>query len=227
MSEGHKKLKEQLDKQVFAKHHFRSQKEQIIKKLEVKPKKSKKVYHALMVSAAVILFSVLSAPYILQQKSNNLVQSNVSPPNNEIITKENKPENEPEEAVSVPSEIIAPFPLGTPLSELKEHYGKPSYDDYYNGGKLVAFDKEGYFIDELNETVRGYYFAAPTLSVFGATVGMTAEEINQVFAESVQPVENLDSDGYLLFYNNKNGFKIIFTSETKNGPTTSVSLTRE
>lgn len=144
-----------------------------------------------------------------------------------IYKEEEEKEINSEEDVSPSSKIEAPFPLGAPLSVLKEYYGEPSYDDYYSGARLVTFGKEGYFIDELDETVRGYYFAAPTLSVFGATVGMTAEEINKVFSESVEPVEDeLDSDGYILPYY-KNGFKIFFDLEIKNGTTTSVSVVRE
>ncbi|MEH7126414.1 hypothetical protein V7127_24790 [Bacillus sp. JJ1773] len=136
-------------------------------------------------------------------------------------------EIDPEEEVFASTEINAPFLLGAKLSELKGHYDEPTYDDYYSGARLVVFDKEGYFIDELDETVMGYYFATPTLSVFGATVGMTAEEINKVFAESVEPVEDeLDSDGYILAYY-KNGFKIFFDLEIKNGPTTVLQLVRE
>lgn len=125
------------------------------------------------------------------------------------------------------TEIQAPFPLGTKLSELKAHYGEPSYDDYYNGGRLVVFDKEGYVIDDSNETVSGYYFAAPTLSVFGATVGMTGEEINAVYSERVEPaLDETGTEEYLHYYN-KNGFKIIFYSQEKEGPTTAVMVVRQ
>ncbi|MEH7393595.1 hypothetical protein V7149_19685 [Bacillus sp. JJ1503] len=144
-----------------------------------------------------------------------------------IHVEEKELEIDPEEEVFASTQINAPFPLGAKLSELKEHYDEPTYDDYYSGARLVVFDKEGYFIDELDETVVGYYFATLTLSVFGATVGMTAEEINKVFAESVEPVEDeLDSDGYILAYY-KNGFKIFFDLEIKNGPTTVLHLVRE
>lgn len=130
--------------------------------------------------------------------------------------------------LSISPEINAPFSLGTPLNELKEHYGAPSYDDYYNGGRLVMFNKEGYIIDERDNTVSGYYFSSPTLSVFGATVGMTAEEINNLFAESVEPFKDeSDSNKYVLAYYYKNGYKIFFESETKNGPTNLVWLSRE
>ncbi|WP_449537899.1 zinc-ribbon domain-containing protein [Ferdinandcohnia sp. Marseille-Q9671] len=131
-----------------------------------------------------------------------------------------------EEEVSASTDIDAPFPLGAPLSELKAHYGEPTYDDYYSGARLVTFDKEGYFIDELEETVMGYFFAAPTISVFGATVGMTAEEINKVLAESVEPSISELSGEYILPYY-KNGYKIFFELETKDGPTKLVRLVRE
>jgi hypothetical protein len=131
------------------------------------------------------------------------------------------------EAPSVSSEIEAPFPLGAPVSELKSHYGEPSYDGYYSGGRLVSFEKEGYFIDEFDETVTGYYFAAATLSVFGATVGMTGEEINSIYSETVEPyMDETGSENYVLSYY-KNGYKIFFYSEEQGGPTTRVLIVRE
>ncbi|MEH7251583.1 zinc ribbon domain-containing protein [Neobacillus niacini] len=132
-----------------------------------------------------------------------------------------------EDAPSVSSEIEAPFPIGAPLSELKAHYGKPSYDGYYSGGRLISFDKEGYFIDELDETVIGYYFTAPTLSIFGATVGMTGEEINSIYSETIEPyLDETGSENYVHNYS-KNGYKVFFHSKEEDGPTSSVWLVKE
>lgn len=123
-------------------------------------------------------------------------------------------------------ELEAPFPLGTALSELKDHYGEPSYNDYYMGGRLVVFDQEGYFIDESNETVDGYYFAAPTLSVFGATVGMTGEEINEIYSEKADSYFDTAETQNCVYPYNKNGYKIFFHSKEENGPTTTVIVVR-
>ncbi|GGA79800.1 hypothetical protein [Ornithinibacillus halotolerans] len=138
-----------------------------------------------------------------------------------------KPEESEEEDVASSTEIIAPFAMGTPLDELFEHYGEPTYNDYYNGGWLVVFNKEGYFIDELEETVRGYFFSVPTISVFGATIGMTGEEINSIYGDSVEPYfDDISTGQYVLtFY--KNGYKIFFYSEEENGPTSSMWLVEE
>lgn len=129
------------------------------------------------------------------------------------------------------AKIEAPFPIGTLLNELKAKYGEPSFDDYYEGARLVVFDKEehkeGYILD-WNDRVSGYYFSAPTISVFGAKIGMTGAEINKLYKENVEPVpdETGSSDRYIHFYH-KNGFKIIFYSKQKHGPTTEVMVVKE
>ena len=131
------------------------------------------------------------------------------------------------DGASASEKIEAPFPIGTPLSELKAKYGEPSFDDYYEGARLVVFDKEGYILD-WNERVNGYYFAAPTISVFGAKIGMTGEEINKIYGENVEPApdEKGTSDRYIHFYH-KNGYKIIFYSKEKHTPTTEVMIVKE
>ncbi|OLS41144.1 zinc ribbon domain-containing protein [Bacillus sp. MRMR6] len=134
---------------------------------------------------------------------------------------------EASEKKSATSEITSPFPLGTSLSDLKAHYEEPDFDDYYSGARLVAFGKEGYFIDDFDETVTGYYFSAPTLSVFGATVGMTGEEINSLYSENVEGSFNeVEGEGYVYTYY-KNGYKIFFDAEEVDGPTISVIVVKE
>lgn len=155
------------------------------------------------------------------------VGDGVKPPETEKAKEEQPVEPEKEEhSQSSSTEIIAPFPIGTPVSELKAHYGEPTYDDYYSGGWLTMFDGEGYFIDEMDQTVRGFYFSEPTLSIFGAKVGMTAKEINTLYSESTEPEISDLSDEYILVYY-KNGFKIFFDLESKDGPTTAVMISPE
>lgn len=125
------------------------------------------------------------------------------------------------------NKIEAPFAIGASKSELIAHYGEPDYDGYFNGGRLISFGEEGYFIDEMDETVIGYFFAKPTLNVFGATVGMTGEEINKIYQETAEPYyDDAETQSYGHPYN-KNGFKIFFYSEEKDGPTTSVTVVKE
>lgn len=139
----------------------------------------------------------------------------------------NKDKDKDEKITDLPSssdKIIAPFPIGTTVSELKAHYGEPTFDDFWDGARVVFFDDEGYIID-WDEKVYGYWFASPKLSVFGATVGMTVKEINKIYGENAEPSQNELSglDEYSFGYY-KNGYKIIFYSEEKYGPTTDVKV---
>jgi len=134
--------------------------------------------------------------------------------------------SESEKSTASSSGISAPFPIGTSLSELTSHYGQPSYDDYYLGGRLVTFDQDGYFIGEQDEVV-GYYFANDSLSVFDAKVGMTGEEINSIYGENTEPYfDDFESQTYVHDYA-KNGYKIFFHSDEEEGPTKSVIVIKE
>lgn len=140
-----------------------------------------------------------------------------------------KPEktNKKDDQLAKTNEIEAPFPIGTPISELKAHYGNPSYDGYFAGGKLIVFDKEGYFIDELEETVSGYFFADPKITVFGATVGMTGKEINEIYGESVEPYFDEAELQTFVYSYSKNGFNIFFHADEETGPTSSVIVIKQ
>jgi hypothetical protein len=154
------------------------------------------------------------------------ISSNL-PPYTFVVHVGDGKKTEKSEEKSASAEITAPFPMGTSVSDLKAHYGEPEFDDYYSGARLVAFGKEGYFIDDFDETVTGYYFFAPTISVFGATVGMTGEEINSLYSENVEGSFNeVEGEGYVYTYY-KNGYKIFFDAEEQDGPTVSVIVVKD
>ncbi|MBT2583344.1 hypothetical protein [Planococcus sp. ISL-109] len=118
------------------------------------------------------------------------------------------------------------FPLGTALSDLVDHYGTPTYDEFFMGGRLVVFDeKDGYFLDD-NETVTGFMITRPDVNIFGANVGMTFEEIKTVLpnSEDVFFDESETQDYANIFY--VEGYNVIFYADTEDGPTQYAIITR-
>lgn len=124
----------------------------------------------------------------------------------------------PEQTAST-SGIESEFPIGTPLSELTARYGTPEYDEYFMGGRLVTFGaQDGYFLDDA-ESVYGYMITDPAKSIYGARIGMTFDEISNVYSQpSEVDYHEQETQDYTAMYS-VDGFKIMFYGETEEGPT--------
>lgn len=117
-----------------------------------------------------------------------------------------------------------PFPLGTQLNELSNHYGQSTYDDYFLGGRVVVFnDTDGYVLDEA-ETVVGFLIGNPDINIFGTYVGMTPNEIASILSEPADTYyDESETQSYVTYYNIEN-YKVSYYSDAEQGPTTSVLI---
>ena len=112
MNDHLKDLKQQLDKQVYSKHHYQSQKEQIIQRIKTHhniPEKPKRFVHTIAVIAAVLLFSIISVSYMMQDNHNTPAQVDdhplkpTAPPEKQPIP-EQKEDMDEKEVITPPEE---------------------------------------------------------------------------------------------------------------------------
>lgn len=134
-----------------------------------------------------------------------------------------------EEGEAVPADqkgITMPLPLGTPLADLIEHYGQPTYDDYFLGSRLVVFNKEdGYFLDDDN-IAKGFFVGNPEVSVFDTRIGMTFEEIDEILgAKGAVGYDQSETQYYLNIHYVEN-YKITYSAETEDGPVVEIVIIR-
>ncbi|SHG96004.1 zinc-ribbon domain-containing protein [Ornithinibacillus halophilus] len=119
--------------------------------------------------------------------------------------------------------ITTRFQVGDSLTDLIDHYGEPSFDDYYNGGRLVFFEDDGYFIDG-NELVYGFYITSSDYTIFNGQVGMTGNELNEALPVTTEPYfDDVYSQEYVYQYN-IDDYKIHFYAKEENGPTYSATI---
>lgn len=133
------------------------------------------------------------------------------------------------EGQAVPADqqgITMPLPLGTPLADLIEHYGQPTYDDYFLGSRLVVFNKEdGYFLDDDN-IAKGFFVGNPEVSVFDTRIGMTFEEIDEILgAKGAVGYDQSETQYYLNIHYVEN-YKITYSAETEDGPVVEIVIIR-
>jgi hypothetical protein len=119
--------------------------------------------------------------------------------------------------------INLPFNIGDTLNNLVSYYGQPTGDTYFSGGRVVFFDKLGYFLDE-EEKVDGFWVTSPVVNIFNSHIGMTPNEISSIISK---PVESSYDESELQNYTTKvsiGNYLIFYESESKNGPTTSAII---
>ncbi|MFS0862097.1 hypothetical protein [Fredinandcohnia sp. 179-A 10B2 NHS] len=81
MNEDFRNLKKELDEEVFTKYEFKSQKDEILRRIKNKStKKGPGLKQGLMVMAAIFLVSILSASFIFQDKEQNTPTEEVDTP---------------------------------------------------------------------------------------------------------------------------------------------------
>ncbi|WP_453993249.1 hypothetical protein [Bacillus nitroreducens] len=140
MKDELKVIKEQFDQHVFSKHPYQSQKEEILKRLQKKPKKHKRVIHTLAAVAAVALFTIITSSYVLQQGKENPGQQaeDPTPPTNQNpITDKNEDktieETTPPQQEKTGEEWIAQFKdewdrIREPFQKMQLTYHSNTYD---------------------------------------------------------------------------------------------------
>lgn len=122
--------------------------------------------------------------------------------------------------------ITMPMPLGTPLADLIEHYGQPTYDDYFLGSRLVVFNKEdGYFLDDDN-IAKGFFVGNPEVSVFGTRIGMTFKEIDELLGAKGEVGYDESETQYYLNVHYVENYKITYSAETEDGPVVEIVIIR-
>ncbi|WP_416825397.1 hypothetical protein [Ectobacillus polymachus] len=107
------------------------------------------------------------------------------------------------------------FQYNATLKEVEQALGKPvkTIDDYWAGYRLVKFDGESYLFNKQDKVV-GMYITSPTISIFGANIGMTQSEIANSLGKAVDT--RLEGTTYYTKYKH-DGSSISFASKTKNG----------
>ena len=135
--------------------------------------------------------------------------------------------NEEEQSVPVDQQSITmPLPLGTPLANLIEHYGQPTYDDYFLGSRLVVFNKEdGYFLDDDN-IAKGFLVGNPEVSVFDTRVGMTFKEIDEILGAKGEVGYDESETQYYINIHYVENYKITYSAETEDGPVVDIVIIR-
>lgn len=134
-----------------------------------------------------------------------------------------------EEGEAVPADqkgITMPLPLGTPLADLIEHYGQPTYDNYFLGSRLVVFNKEdGYFLDDDN-IAKGFFVGNPEVSVFDTRIGMTFKEIDEILGAKGEVGYDQSETQYYLNIHYVENYKITYSAETEDGPVVEIVIIR-
>ncbi|WP_271853153.1 hypothetical protein [Planococcus maritimus] len=134
-----------------------------------------------------------------------------------------------EDEQAVPADqmgITMPLPLGTPLADLIEHYGQPTYDDFFLGSRLVVFNKEdGYFLDDQN-VAKGFYIGNPDISVFDTRIGMTFGEIDEILGAKGEVGYDESETQYYLNIHYVENYKITYSAETEDGPVVEIVVIR-
>ncbi|QMT17428.1 hypothetical protein H1Q58_16000 [Planococcus maritimus] len=122
--------------------------------------------------------------------------------------------------------ISMPLPLGTPLADLIEHYGQPTYDDYFLGSRLVVFNEEdGYFLDDQN-VAKGFYIGNADISVFDTRIGMTFGEIDEILGAKGEVGYDESETQYYLNIHYVENYKITYSAETEDGPVVEIVIIR-
>lgn len=134
-----------------------------------------------------------------------------------------------EDEQAVPADqmgITMPLPLGTPLADLVEHYGQPTYDDYFLGSRLVVFNEEdGYFLDDQN-VAKGFYIENPDVSVFDTHIGMTFEEIDTTLGSEGEKAYDQAEVHYYMNYHYVENYNVTYFAETETSPVISIIIVR-
>ncbi|MFC4713679.1 hypothetical protein [Planococcus dechangensis] len=138
----------------------------------------------------------------------------------ETGTDETETSSAEEENKGVPEDqagITTDFPLGTPLADLLEYYGTPTYDEFFLGSRLVVFDEiDGYFLDS-DDKASGFLIANPDVDIFGARIGMTFEEIDAVLEKEGEVFfDQSETQDYVSLYYVEN-YRITFYADTADG----------
>ncbi|MCA1030809.1 hypothetical protein LCL95_07245 [Bacillus timonensis] len=96
MSDKLKDLKQQLDEKVFSNHAFKSQKSQIINRIEKRPNNNynNKLVHGALTIAAILMFSILTISYIKQSEPSPADQKNLPVSEKKPIQKKEEPKVE-------------------------------------------------------------------------------------------------------------------------------------
>lgn len=148
----------------------------------------------------------------------------------ETGTDETETSSVEEESKGVPEDqagITTDFPFGTPLADLLEYYGTPTYDEFFLGSRLVVFDEiDGYFLDT-DDKASGFLIANPDVDIFGARIGMTFEEIDAVLEKEGEVVfEESETQSYISVYHVTN-YQITFSADTADGPSQYAIVVRD
>lgn len=122
------------------------------------------------------------------------------------------------------TDINSPFPMGTTYDTLVNHYGQPTYDDYFLGSRLLLFNDEiGFFIDG-SDRVTGFMFYDSSINILGTNVGMTQKEIRATGKSVASFYDETESQMYTHLFE-EGRYKIIYASHEEHGPTSSVIIT--
>lgn len=107
------------------------------------------------------------------------------------------------------------FQYNATLKEVEQELGKPvkTINDYWAGYTLVKFDSESYLFNKQDKVV-GMYITSPSISIFGANIGMTSSEITTNLGKAVDTRE--ENTTYYTRYKHE-GSTISFASKQKNG----------
>ncbi|MFB4160937.1 hypothetical protein ACE1TF_13705 [Geomicrobium sp. JSM 1781026] len=98
--------------------------------------------------------------------------------------------------------------------------------DYFTGGAFLYGDHldASYFYNEVSETINGYMIADPSISIFGAHIGMNLDELNEHFPRNARS-ETFESEtsGYIYVYNLPD-LRVTFWADEYDGPATMATI---
>lgn len=118
--------------------------------------------------------------------------------------------------------------IGVSLAQLKQTYGAPKNDEYWEGGRYVSFSHGTYFISDAENVFGRIVGTEENLDIFGAKVGMSFAEVNQVFGvDPNQAPEYSDMDGDYVVFFEREGYRIRFHADTATSLTQTAFVTTD
>jgi hypothetical protein len=118
--------------------------------------------------------------------------------------------------------------IGVSLAQLKQSYGEPTDDAYWEGGRYVSFSHGTYFISDAENVFGRIVGTDEDLDIFGAKVGMSFAEVNRVFGvDPTTPPEFSDMDGDYVAFFERDGYNIRFHADSADSLTQTAFVTTE
>lgn len=111
------------------------------------------------------------------------------------------------------------FPIGATVGELKQEYGNPELETWYNGGAYIGYENVGFIAYDFNdsELVRGYMLGK-SFEVLGIKEGMSLAEVRSQLGEPFfDGIDDMEGE-WLLYYELDGGYSVYIYAKDESSP---------